>query len=371
MGRKKVSGLIDRKGIWHIDKVVRGRRLCESTGESEIERAEEYLARRIDQIRQAEIYGVRPKRTWRQAATKYLNAATKASIRCDAAHLKMLEPFIGGLSLNTVHMGTLQPFIEWRKKQGKKNRTINYALQVVRHILNLASGEWMDEHGMTWLATAPKIKLFDDGDKRSPYPVSWDEQLRLFGSLPKYLAKMALFSVNTGCREQEVCGLRWEWEVPIPELNTSVFIIPANVVKNREDRLVVLNRVARAVVEEMRSIHPAHVFSYRGAPLRNMNNRAWKNGRETVGLKQVRVHDLKHTFGRRLRSAGVSFEDRQDLLGHKSGRITTHYSMAEIANLIVAANTVCEWQSRKSPALVILKKKFRLELATQAVGNSQ
>ncbi len=30
-----------------------------------------------------------------------------------------------------------------------------------------------------------------------------------------------------------------------------------------------------------------------------------------------------HTFGRRLRAAGVSYEDRQDLLGHKSGRITT------------------------------------------------
>jgi hypothetical protein len=59
-------------------------------------------------------------------------------------------------------------------------------------------------------------------------------------------------------------------------------------------------------------------------------------------LSHLRVHDLKHTFGRRLRAAGVSFEDRQDLLGHKSGRITTHYSGAELANLIAAANKVCE-----------------------------
>jgi integrase len=181
---------------------------------------------------------------------------------------------------------------------------------------------------------------------------------------------MALFAANTGCREQEVCGLRWEWEDPIPGLNTTVFIVPANVVKNREDRLVVLNKVAKAVIEEMRGIHPDYVFTYRGRPLRNMNNRAWKNGREKVGLKQVRVHDLKHTFGRRLRSAGVNFEDRQDLLGHKSVRITTHYSMPEIANLIVAADKVCDEQSRKSPALVILKKKFRPELATQLGGNS-
>ena len=72
--------------------------------------------------------------------------------------------------------------------------------------------------------------------------------------------------------------------------------------------------------------------------------------RNRAGLPQVRVHDLKHTFGRRLRETGVSFEDRQDLLGHKSGRITTHYSRAELHNLITAANRVCEaeWTSRRS-----------------------
>jgi len=72
---------------------------------------------------------------------------------------------------------------------------------------------------------------------------------------------------------------------------------------------------------------------------------------------KLHSYDLKHIFGRRLRAAGVSFEDRQDLLGHKSGRITTHYSAAELTNLIEAANRVCGEKSRKSPALVLLKTK--------------
>ena len=38
---------------------------------------------------------------------------------------------------------------------------------------------------------------------------------------------------------------------------------------------------------------------------------------QSEGFRRVRVHDLKHTFGRRLRAAGVSFEDRQDLLGQE------------------------------------------------------
>jgi hypothetical protein len=60
------------------------------------------------------------------------------------------------------------------------------------------------------------------------------------------------------------------------------------------------------------------------------------------GFKRDRIHDLKHTFGHRLRAARVSLEDRQDLLGHKSDRIMTHYSAPDIARLVEAANKVCE-----------------------------
>jgi integrase len=91
-----------------------------------------------------------------------------------------------------------------------------------------------------------------------------------------------------------------------------------------------------------------------------MYGTVWKNAKKRAGLPQVRVHDLKHTFGRRLRAAGVSFEDRQDLLGHKSARITTHYSMPELQNLIAAANAVCPEKRHKIDTIVVLGKKNRL-----------
>lgn len=122
--------------------------------------------------------------------------------------------------------------------------------------------------------------------------------------------------------------------------------------KNKQDRLVVLNDVARKVVDSRRGLHDTHVFTYKGKPVTRMLNTSWKRARIAAGLPALRVHDLKHTFGRRLRAAGVSFEDRQDLLGHKSGRITTHYSAAELSTLIEAANRAVE--SRKTPALTIL-----------------
>jgi integrase len=325
----------------------------------------------MEEARRVEFYGARPTRTFREAATRYLRESTKASLHDDKLHLKLLDPFIGDLPLEAVHMGTLQPFIEHRKRegarkpkdgeklQGVKIRTINFAIQTVRHILNLAAAEWLDESGRTWLEHAPRIKFLPEDDKRNPYPLTVKEQERLFKELPEHLGKMALFKVNTGCREAEVCGLRWEWEEAIPQMGTSVFMIPAELVKNRQPRLVVLNRIARAVVEQVRGIHPEFVFTYKGKPVRKMNGPAWRKARERAGLPEVRVHDLKHTFGRKLRAAGVSFEDRQDLLGHKSGRITTHYSKPELENLVAAADRVCPEERHKTDTLVILKEKSR------------
>jgi integrase len=166
---------------------------------------------------------------------------------------------------------------------------------------------------------------------------------------------MALFAVNTGCRDQEICNLRWDWEVDTPL--GSVFIVPAECVKNGRERLVILNHIARAVIDEVRGIHPEYVFTYKGKPLSRMLNTGWKKARKLANLPGVRVHDLKHTFGRRLRAAEVSFEDRQDLLGHKNKHVTTHYSAAQLTNLIAAANKVCGNRDQERPVLIILKRK--------------
>ena len=309
----------------------------------------------MEETRQAQIYGVRPSRTFEQAAAKFvIENQHKRSIDDDVSRLKGLMPWMGQMPLEKIHMGSLQPWIERRRKEGASAGTINHGLKVVRRIVNLASTDWVDEHGLTWLINPPKVRLLPDTEKRQPYPLSWDEQLRLFRQLPEHLGAMALFAVNTGCRDSEICNLRWSWEVKVPELEATAFIIPGKYVKNGHDRLVVLNRTAASVVNMCRRTHPAHVFSFRGKPVTRMLNSAWLKARNRAGLTQVRVHDLKHTFGRRLRAAGVSFEDRQDLLGHTSGRMTTHYSAAELTRLIEAANQVCEIDGRR-PELVVLR----------------
>lgn len=356
MGRKQTPGLRNRNGIWHIEKQILGQTVFQSTGTSNLEAAELILARRIEEIRQARIFGVRPKRSFREAATRFLEENEHlASIGDYALHLKQLDPYIGDLPLENVYLETLRPFIEARREQGIKTKSINLALGVVRRILNLASRLWRDEFGLSWLETPPLIQTLPVDDARKPYPLSWDEQHQLFKALPDHLARMCLYKVNTGCREQEVCQLRWDWEIQVPELNTTVFIIPGKQVKNREDRLVVLNRIAKSVVESVRGVHPECVFTYQGNAVTKINNTSWKRVRKEVELPAVRVHDLKHTFGRRLRAAGVPLETRKVLLGHRNGDITTHYSAPELEELLEAANRVCETESGKTPALVMLK----------------
>jgi integrase len=65
-------------------------------------------------------------------------------------------------------------------------------------------------------------------------------------------------------------------------------------------------------------------------------------------------HDLRHTFGMRLRVAGIGLEDRQDLLGNYNGNITTHYSKVKIARLIECVELLCEGSQRLE--LTLLKQ---------------
>ena len=196
----------------------------------------------------------------------------------------------------------------------------------------------------------------------------------LGGKPAEHLGQMALFKVNTGTREHEVCGLRWEWEVQVPELETSVFTIPAYHVTNGAERYVVLDRTAKSVIETCRHEHPEFVFTSETRdgqrnPQARMNNSRWKAARRRAaaqyaeelgrpcpeGFRRIRVHSLKHTFGYRLRAAGVAFEDRKSLLGHKASHVTTHYSAADIETLLRLAEKVCDLASRKSPALSIVR----------------
>ena len=371
MGRKRTPGLYKRKEVWHIDKQIRGIRITESTGSSDLEEAEKYLSLKVSEIRLGSIYGERPKHTFSEAAVRYLKEnMNRKSISKDASIIKQLLPYIGNTALHTIHDGTMQAYIHDQQVKGLKSKTVNNGLEIVRRLLKKAATKWRDDlTSKTWIHAPAVIEYVNWNDHRMPYPISWEEQKYLVKELADHLVGPVLYALNTGCRDQEICQLKWEWEAKHPELNTNVFVLPEYIAKNNEERVVVLNSVAASVIESQRGKHPSRVFTYKDRPLASIYGHGWTGARRRAakhyeldkkdeahwGYHNLRVHDLRHTFGRRLRSAGVTKETRSALLGHKSGDITTHYSAAELQELLDAVGKITESNSRKTPTLTLLR----------------
>lgn len=349
MGQKTAGIYSCENGTWEVDKWWRGTRFRQR-GFASFAEAEGWLIKQLGERRAVVIHGERPERTFDAAAAHYLlTNQDKASLVTEAYLLKSIMPTIGPLALHQVHDSTLAPYKTARLAAGRKHKTINLALGVVRRILNLAATHWRDESGKTWLGQAPAITMLPlVGHQREPRPISWLQQRGLLPKLPSHLSRMSLFVLNTGVRDDVVCSLRWEWEIKVPELEVSVFEVPREHVKGRRrTRLVVCNSVAQSVIEAVRGQHPEVVFVYRRERVKNldrtptmayrpigtMNNTAWQNGREAAGLGDLHVHDLRHTVGMRLREAGVAEGTISDILWHSTPTITHHYSVAQIVEL--------------------------------------
>jgi integrase len=344
MATTRTAGIfIYGNGKRMIDKEYRGARLFRRLGSLTQEEAEQQLGREIERLEIELNRKAHARPLFRHCAARYLGESKKKrSADTIAWHVQLLLRHFGDFEPERIHDGTLQPFIDFRQREGATATTINRSLEVVRTILNRAARAYRDDDGRPWLERLPPIIAMLPESPRPPCPITWEEQDKLFQRLPGHLQRMALFAVNTGLRESNVCGLRWTWEVPVPEVGRSVFVIPPEAFKAKRAHVVILNDAAWSIIQSQRQLHPDCVFPYRKKPVRSMNNTAWQNARKEVGLPQVRVHDLRHTYATRLRAAGVAAEDRAALLGHATSSMTSHYASADIGRLTGLANRILD-----------------------------
>ena len=287
-------------------------------------------------------------------AARYLVECKEKGVRTldTISYHVLLPPLCGTAPIEQVDNTTFDKFKRDRQQAGSKPSTINRTLEVVRTILNRSARVWR------WVPTAPLIEMLEENSSsRKPYPINWDEQDRLVRMCQKHIAEMVIFAVNTGARDENICGLRWSWEVPVPGIKRSVFVIPATEFKSTRPHVLVLNDTAWLVVQARRGKDPEYVFTYKGhghaGRIDTINNTSFQKARKAAGLEKVRVHDLRHTFGQRLRSAGVTDEDRALLLGHASQEMPQHYATATIARLLEAANSALETDDRETILRII------------------
>ncbi len=375
MGRKAEGIYPTKSGTWQVDKWWCGTRI-RHRGFQDFQEAERWLIKQLDELRRNALHGERAVRNFEQAAVHYLKThEDKVSLVTDAFLLQGLMPYIGDLLLTQIHDGTLAAFVNARLTAGRSHKTVNNALGIVRRILRLAASSWRDENGLTWLENAPLITMLAlVGHQREPTPISWQQQKKLLPLLPDHLARMALFVLNTGVRDDVVCNLRWEWEIRVPELGVSVFDVPQTHVKGRKrSRVVVCNSVAQSIVESMRGRHDTNVFVWRRErrtratlmpqmsyrPIEAMNNTAWQRARAQAGLEGLHVHDLRHTVGMRLREAGVGESTVADVLWHSTRSMTHHYSVAQIVELHGALELIKEDTGQWNKSLATCERNKR------------
>ena len=192
----------------------------------------------------------------------------------------------------------------------------NQALGLLRRILNqaVACGH---------LDTNPA-----GGVKRNPRPkltrfLSREEVRRLHCALDRHAgarqADIIRLLLLTGCRKSEIVSLRRQ-DIDGDALNLAD--------AKSGPRRVVLNAPARAILERQPRSESAYVFPSPFDPARPLSSHLplWYRVRSEIGIEDVRLHDLRHTFASHAILQGIPLPVVSRLLGHKRSSMTMRYA---------------------------------------------
>jgi integrase len=130
----------------------------------------------------------------------------------------------------------------------------------------------------------------------------------------------------TGARRGEVFSMRWA-DV---DLTAGVWTKPPASTKQKKTHRVPLNGPALQLLQRLhaqRDKDAEHVFpSARNGNHRATIRRPWDEIRKAAGLKNFRLHDLRHSYASILASTGHSLPMIGALLGHSQAATTHRYS---------------------------------------------
>ena len=142
------------------------------------------------------------------------------------------------------------------------------------------------------------------------------EVLRQSNSVAAPLFKLLLL---TGCRTAEWRLALWSWV----DLERGTLSLPDRASKTGQ-RVVSL---APDVVSLLDALPRTSVYvlpGETGGPMKG-HQKAWRAIRKAAGLEDVRVHDLRHTFGSWAHRNGLGLKAVADLLGHKQLSTSERY----------------------------------------------
>jgi len=309
-----------RKGSqeYTVDFVIKGHRICRSTGcttEREARREERRLK---DELRR-ELRKSRPRdrMTLDQGFARYLlekSPEWSAPWCRDATHYmaEILERVedpdraIEDLTAVDVH-----DYVQ--ERMGHAPYALNRALAVWRGMHRRARKRWGQRtHEIDF------SQFMNDETWRVRF-LSHAEARELIAALPEHIALLVEWSLYTGCRKFETFGLLWE-RVHIEQGFASV------TAKGGREHTVWLSGDALDVLSRA---DPSGRHVFRTTNWRKAFDKALKD----TGISDFRWHDLRHTHATWLRQAGIPIEVVQRSLGHAAIGTTMRYAHVADAEL--------------------------------------
>lgn len=207
-----------------------------------------------------------------------------------------------------------------RRDEGASPRTINYELTLMSHTFNIAIREW----GLANDNPIKKVRKERVNNSIERWLTLEEEGLLLKASA-KWLQEIIIFAINTGLRQGEIINLKWS-QVDMERRTITIYEQ-----KNRCVDTLPLNQTAVEVLKERETLKREdidNVFynqSFRALQFRNLL-RSYDNAVEKAGIKDLRFHDLRHTFATRLIQGGVGIYEVQKLGRWKSVTMVQRYA---------------------------------------------
>ncbi|UYM14054.1 tyrosine-type recombinase/integrase [Endozoicomonas euniceicola] len=227
---------------------------------------------------------------------------------------RMLTRLRGVLN-KAVKAGLLEvsPMADVKKLKEDKNQKIRYLTTVEEKTFLDAVEARQEKHREE---RTRYIKWCMDRNRKPPMP--FDQPFT------DHVAPMIVVKLNTGLRRGELFNLR------VADLNLPdrLLTVVGEGAKSGQTRQIPLNDKAfTALVGWLNQtgnsglVFPSPVTGLR---LDNINS-AWRQLRKGAGLPDLRLHDLRHTFGTRLAHNRVDLVTIKELMGHESLDTTARY----------------------------------------------
>jgi integrase len=246
--------------------------------------------------------------------------ATKRSAKDDESRLRLhILPVFGDLPLAGIGSHAIQQLHD-RLRVQKCAATANRHLALLKRALGLA---------VTWgkLDKSPVrgIRLHQENNQRQRY-LSGHELSRFLMALKeepsRSLADALRLLLVTGARREEVLQARWD-EI---DLDRRQWFLPKT--KSGKSRFVLLNDTAVDLLyDRPRTPNNPYVFPGKnpGQPICNPY-KGFQRILHRAGIKDLRIHDLRHSFASLAINHGASLYEVQHLLGHADSKTTQRYA---------------------------------------------